>query len=68
MSVSLIYLRQGVKDGECQRWSESVRGVILKSDEERLSQGHSEDEGNIRTGIKYRSCLLFKRLYAAGSA
>ena len=44
MSVSLIYLRgsrmENVRVG--QSW---VGGVILKSDEERLSQGHSEDEG-----------------------
>ena len=44
MSVSLIYLRgsrtENVGGGQSQ-----VRGVVLELDEERLSQGHSEDEG-----------------------
>ena len=61
--------------GQGQRMSEVVRVglevVILEMDEERL---RLEVEwgwrliwinDNIRTSVKYRSCLLFKRLYAA---
>ena len=44
MSVSLIYIRESrtenVRVG--QSW---VGGIILELDEERLSQGCSEDEG-----------------------
>ena len=56
--------------GGGQSW---VGGVVLELDEERLSQRLWRRRlmwinDNIQTSIKYRSCLLFKRLYAAGSA
>ena len=50
-----------------------VRGVVLESDGRGLRSvivrmKASEDNDNIRTGIKYMKGLLFKRLYAAGLA
>ena len=45
LNICVPNLPKGVKDGECQRWSELVGGVALVSDKGRLSWGHSEDEG-----------------------
>ena len=42
--MSLIYLRGSRTENVGGGWSR-VGGVVLESDEERLSQGHSEDEG-----------------------
>ena len=71
MSVSLIYLRGSGVENVRGGWS-WVRGVILESDGGRLSwiivrtKANEDFNDNIRTSIKYMSCLLFKRLYAAG--
>ena len=39
LNVCVPNLPQGVKDGECWRWSEFDRGVILELGKGRLSQG-----------------------------
>ena len=38
LNVCVPNLPQGVKDRECQRWSELVGGVVLESDNGRLSK------------------------------
>ena len=71
MSVSLIYLR--VKDRECQRLGLGQRCCTLDGQREGKlevvgGQRLMRINDNIQTSIEYRSCLLFKRFYAAGLA